>query len=71
MYEFFLQSVVTGPEALGQMLRVNTTLTKLDISWNYIRLSSAKAIALALEVNHTLKTLLLAYNSFGDMPSQV
>eukprot|EP01034_Spumella_vulgaris_P029711 gene29711-36803_t len=63
--------LITGGEAIGDMLRVNTTLTKLDLSWNTVRLDSAIAIALALEVNTTLKVLLLAYNSFGDMPSQV
>lgn len=60
----------TGGEAVGDMLKVNTTLTKLDLSWNAIRMDSAIALAKSLEVNQTLKTLLLGYNSFGDMPSQ-
>ena len=64
-------SLITGGEALGDMLRSNHTLTELDLSWNSIRLESAIAIAVALEKNTTLKTLLLGYNSFGDMPSQV
>jgi hypothetical protein len=42
--------LITGGEAIGEMLRTNTTLTKLDLSWNTIRLDSAIAIALALEV---------------------
>lgn len=63
--------LVTGGEALGEMLKDNRTLTKLDLSWNAIRLESAIALAVSLETNQTLKTLLLAYNSFGDMPSQV
>lgn len=62
--------LVTGGEALGQMLRTNNTLTKLDISWNSIRLDSAVALSKSLEVNQTLRVLLLGYNSFGDMPSQ-
>ncbi|RYH11471.1 hypothetical protein EON65_38750 [archaeon] len=63
--------LITGGEALGDMLKVNTTLLKLDLSWNSIRGDSAIALAEALEVNTTLKTLLLGYNAFGDMPSQV
>ncbi len=62
--------LVTGGEALGQMLRANSTLTKLDLSWNSIRLDSAIALSKALEINQSLRTLLLGYNSFGDMPSQ-
>jgi hypothetical protein len=64
-------SLITGGEALGSMLRTNTTLTELDLSWNGIRLESAIAIGESLENNSTLRTLLLGYNSFGDMPSQV
>jgi hypothetical protein len=64
-------SMVTGGEAIGDMLRLNDTITELDLSWNGIRLDSAIAIAEALEVNNSLKTLLLGYNSFGDMPSQI
>ena len=67
----FMYLLVTGGEALGAMLMVNKTLTKLDLSWNYIRLASAEAIAMAFEVNHTLRSLMLAYNSFGDKPCQV
>lgn len=63
--------LTTGGEALGDMLKINKTLTKLDLSWNSIRLDSAIALALSLEANHTLKTLLLGYNSFGDMPCQI
>lgn len=64
-------SLITGGEALGDMLKKNTTLTELDLSWNGIRLESAIAISVALEHNTTLRTLYLGYNSFGDMPSQI
>lgn len=64
-------SMITGGEALGAMLKMNNTLTELDLSWNGIRLESAIAIGEALEFNSTLKTLFLGYNSFGDMPSQI
>lgn len=63
--------LITGGEALGDMLKENKTLTKLDLSWNSVRLESAIALAESLETNQTLKILLLGYNSFGDMPSQV
>ncbi len=62
---------VRGGERLGDMLKVNRTLTKLDLSWNSIRLDSAIAVAKSLEVNSTLQTLLLGYNGFGDIPSQI
>lgn len=61
----------TGGEAIGAMLKVNSTLTKLDLSWNSIRLDSAIAIAQSLKFNKALQILQLAYNSFGDYPSQV
>ncbi len=63
--------LITGGEALGDMLKENKTLTKLDLSWNSIRQDSAIALAESLEKNNTLKALLLGYNSFGDMPSQI
>mmetsp|Transcript_5234 Transcript_5234/g.11448 ORF Transcript_5234/g.11448 Transcript_5234/m.11448 type:complete len:1188 (+) Transcript_5234:1048-4611(+) len=63
--------LITGGEALGEMIRMNTTLTELDLSWNSIRLDSAIAIADALAINSTLRTLNLGYNSFGDMPAQI
>eukprot|EP01040_Poterioochromonas_malhamensis_P006668 gene6668-7183_t len=63
--------LITGGEALGDMLKENKTLTKLDLSWNSIRQDSAIALAESLENNNTLKVLLLGYNSFGDMPSQI
>jgi hypothetical protein len=63
--------VVTGGEAIAAMLMVNTTLTKLDVSWNGIRQWSAMALGMAFENNSTLKSLNLAYNAFGDMGTQV
>jgi hypothetical protein len=63
--------LITGGEALGVMLKENKTLTKLDLSWNSIRLDSAIALAESLESNDSLKVLNLGYNSFGDMPSQI
>ena len=63
--------VTTGGEAIAEMLMVNTTLTKLDLSWNAIRLESATTLGQAFESNMTLKSLNLAYNAMGDMGTQV
>ena len=62
--------LVTGGEALGEMLCHNKTITDLDVSWNFIRLDSACELAQSLHVNNTLKVLKLAYNAFGDIPTQ-
>lgn len=57
---------VTGGEALGNAIRENSTLLKLDLSWNAIRNASAVAVGAALEFNSTLVELNLEYNSLGD-----
>jgi hypothetical protein len=62
--------LITGPEALGEMLIGNRTITELDISWNYIRLGSAIQFSESLTINSTLKILKLSYNAFGDLPTQ-
>jgi Ca2+-binding EF-hand superfamily protein/Ran GTPase-activating protein (RanGAP) involved in mRNA processing and transport len=62
---------VTGGEGLGRMLLRNKTLLELDISWNYIRLDSACAVAEALITNSTLRVLKIAHNGFGDLGTQV
>ena len=62
--------MVTGGEALGGMLVVNSTVTELDISWNYIRMDSAITFAESLTINSTLLILKMAYNAFGDLPTQ-
>ena len=59
--------VTTGGEAIAEMLMVNNTLTKLDLSWNAIRLESATTLGQAFESNMTLRSLNLAYNAMGDM----
>ena len=60
----------TGGEAIAEMMERNRTLTKLNISWNYIRKDSASQIGDALEHNDTLKWLDMSYNSFGEDPGQ-
>ena len=53
------------------MLLKNKSLIELDVSWNFIRLDSACAIAEALVVNETLRVLKVAHNGFGDQGTQV
>ncbi len=53
------------------MISKNNTLIELDLSWNFIRLESACAIAEALIINESLRVLKLAYNGFGDVGTQV
>ena len=62
---------VTGGEGLGRMLLKNESILELDLSWNYIRLDSACAIAEALIENNTLRVLRVAHNGFGDLGTQV
>ncbi|GLD96601.1 hypothetical protein PINS_up005284 [Pythium insidiosum] len=63
-------SIVTGGEALATMLSINSTLTSLDLSWNYLRLGGAIEIGKALAFNNGLRELNLAYNAFGNAGAQ-
>ncbi|KAF4321385.1 hypothetical protein BBO99_00004943 [Phytophthora kernoviae] len=63
-------SVTTGGEALATMLSINNTLTSLDLSWNYLRLSGAVEIGRALAYNSGLRELNLAYNALGNAGAQ-
>ncbi|KAG7396604.1 NLR, CARD domain-containing protein 3 [Phytophthora boehmeriae] len=63
-------SVTTGGEALATMLSINSTLTSLDLSWNYLRLAGAVEIGRALAYNSGLRELNLAYNAFGNAGAQ-
>ncbi|OQS04567.1 hypothetical protein THRCLA_03203 [Thraustotheca clavata] len=62
--------LITGGEAIANMLCNNNRLTKLDLSWNIIRLNSAVEIGKALGVNNGLRELSLAYNAFGNLGAQ-
>ena len=62
--------LVTGGEAIADMLQMNKTLEYLDVSWNTIRKDSAVALGEALRYNKALKTLILAQNAFTDLASQ-
>ncbi|OWZ13127.1 hypothetical protein PHMEG_00013605 [Phytophthora megakarya] len=63
-------SVTTGGEAIATMISINSTLTSLDLSWNYLRLSGAVEIGRALAFNSGLRELNLAYNAFGNAGAQ-
>ncbi|EQC34531.1 hypothetical protein SDRG_07859 [Saprolegnia diclina VS20] len=62
--------LITGGEAIASMLCNNNRLTKLDLSWNMLRLNSAVEIGKALAVNNGLRELNLAYNAFGNLGTQ-
>jgi Ran GTPase-activating protein (RanGAP) involved in mRNA processing and transport len=55
-----------GGQAIAAALRVNHTLTMLDLSNNELGEGGGQAIAAALRVNHTLTDLDLVYNELGE-----
>jgi Leucine-rich repeat (LRR) protein len=57
--------LITGGESIAQLLLVTTTLRSLDVSWNFIRLSSAEELGRSLSINISLRVLNLAHNAFG------
>ncbi|XP_011270487.1 hypothetical protein, variant 1 [Capsaspora owczarzaki ATCC 30864] len=59
-----------GAQAIAVALKVNTTLTKIDLHGNQIGEVGAQAIAEALKVNTTLTKLYLRGNRVGDAGAQ-
>ncbi|KJE97551.1 hypothetical protein CAOG_09082 [Capsaspora owczarzaki ATCC 30864] len=59
-----------GAQAIAVALKVNTTLTQLDLWSNQIGDEGAQAIAEALRANTTLTWLKLSYNQIGDAGAQ-
>ncbi|KJE93094.1 hypothetical protein CAOG_003935 [Capsaspora owczarzaki ATCC 30864] len=55
-----------GAEAIAEALKVNTTMSELDLGKNQIGVAGAQSIAEALKVNTTLTTLYLDRNQIGD-----
>ena len=53
-------------EAIATMLEENSTLTNLELSWNFIAAGAAVAIARALGDNDALKELNVSHNAFHD-----
>ena len=67
---FVKPELVTGGEAIGEMLPANVKLVTLDVSWNKIRKDSACALADGLAENASLRTLRLDYNTFEEIATQ-
>ena len=56
-----------GAIALADLLKINQTLTNLNLRWNNIKNEGAIALSEALETNTTMITLDLSDNSIDDM----
>ena len=55
-----------GAKYIAEALKVNKTLTSVDLSLNYIDDEGGKAIADALDANKTLKVLNMSGNEIED-----
>jgi ABC-type Na+ transport system ATPase subunit NatA len=55
-----------GAIALADALKVNSSLTSLNLGWNSFELKGAIAIPDALQMNTTLQSLYLNYNSIDQ-----
>lgn len=51
---------------LAKALEMNSSLEKLNLSWNQVSDAGAQALGKALEVNKTLKELYLSFNEICD-----
>ena len=54
-----------GCLALRDLLLSNSTLARINLSWNHVNATGAKALAEGLAGNHSLKELILRGNSIG------
>lgn len=59
-----------GAKAVAETMRLNETLTELDLSNNFLREASAITIALAMKVNIGITRLDLSHNAFKDEPAR-
>ena len=59
-----------GAQAIADVLRVNRTLTNLNLRSNQLGEGGAQAIAAALRENHMLTNLNLGWNSLGEGAAQ-
>lgn len=59
-----------GAKAVAETMRLNETLTELDLSNNFLREASATTIALAMKVNIGITRLDLSHNAFKDEPAR-
>lgn len=55
-----------GAKCIAEALKVNTTLTEVDLSLNYVDDEGGKAIAEALDANKALKVLNFSGNEIED-----
>jgi len=55
-----------GAKVIGESLKLNSTLTKLNLKSNEIGYEGAKVIFESLSLNSTLTQLDLYYEQFGD-----
>ena len=59
-----------GSQQLSALLKINRSVTTLDLDYNQIGATGAQHLAEALKVNHSLTTLNLSSNSIGDTGAQ-
>ncbi|CAM9863968.1 unnamed protein product, partial [Choristocarpus tenellus] len=64
-YNFVNPDFTTGGEAIAEMLEANVSLTRLDLSWNTVRMDSAVTLGKALAYNSCLVELYLSNNSLA------
>ena len=57
---------IVGCECIKDSLLTNTTLQKLDLSYNQLDNTSLKHLKEALSLNKTLTTLYLQYNKYDN-----
>ena len=56
-----------GAKAIGEALKVNTSLTSINLGHNNIGDEGGKAIEEALRVNTSLTWIGLSHNNIGDI----
>jgi hypothetical protein len=57
---------IDGVKALADALKVNSTITSINLSYNNVDVDGAKALADALKVNSTITSIDLSDNNVGD-----
>ena len=58
--------VTTGASCLGELLKVNNSLQKLDIGWNIIGDDGMSSVADGLQYNKTLTKLNIEWCGLSD-----
>ena len=60
------RNLLSRGEALSHMIRKNSTMEHLDLSWNTLRSPAGVLIALAFVDNYVIEELCVQFNSFGS-----